>query len=145
MGGAGREATDKELSGGVIADGISSLFGAIFNAFPSTSFSQNVGIITFTGVMSRYVVSIGAIFLILGGLIPKFGAVLAIMPASILGGASIVMFSMIVISGMSMITKEKLTQRNSLIVAVSLGLGLGLSAVPETLQYFPDSVELIFS
>ncbi|AOT72532.1 uracil-xanthine permease family protein [Geosporobacter ferrireducens] len=145
VGGAGREATDRELSGGVIADGLASSFAALFNAFPNTSFSQNVGIVSLTGIMSRYVVSVGAFFLILAGLIPKLGAVLAVMPQSVLGGAAVVMFAMIATSGIVLVTKDELNQRNLLIVAVALGLGLGLGSVPEALQYLPESVNLIFS
>lgn len=145
MGGAGREATDRELSGGVIADGIGSVFAAVFNALPNTSFSQNVGLVSFTGVMSRYVVSIGALFLVAAGFIPKLGAILAIMPQAVLGGGAIVMFSTIATSGIVLISKSALTRRNLLIVAVSLGLGLGLGQVPEALKNLPDWVNLIFS
>ncbi|AOY76484.1 uracil-xanthine permease family protein [Clostridium formicaceticum] len=145
VGGAGREATDQELSGGVIADGLASSFAALFNAFPNTSFSQNVGIVSLTGIMSRYVVSVGAIFLILAGLVPKLGAILAVMPQSVLGGAAVVMFAMIATSGIVLVAKDDLSQRNLLIVAVALGLGLGLGSVPEALQHFPESVSLIFS
>jgi len=145
IGGAGREATDRELSGGIIADGLASSFAAIFNAFPNTSFSQNVGIVSLTGIMSTYVVSIGAFFLIAAALVPKLGALLAVMPQSVLGGACVVIFSMIATSGIVLINKDNLNQRNLLIVAVALGLGLGLGSVPEALQYLPESVNLIFS
>ena len=144
-GGAGREATDKELSGGIIADGLSSSFAAIFNALPNTSYSQNVGIVSFTGVMSRYVVTIGALFLIAFALFPKLGALIAVMPQSVLGGAAIIMFAMIATSGIALITKMPLNRRNMLIVAVSLGLGLGLGSAPNALQHFPESVKLIFA
>ena len=145
MGGAGREATDRELSGGVMADGVGSIFAAVFNALPNTSFSQNVGLVSFTGVMSRYVVSIGALFLVAAGFIPKLGAVLAVMPQAVLGGGAIVMFATIATSGIVLISSSELNRRNLLVVAVSLGLGLGLGQVPDALQYLPDSVNLIFS
>ncbi|KUO49262.1 MAG: uracil permease [Desulfitibacter sp. BRH_c19] len=145
VGGAGREATDKELSGGIIADGLSSSFAAIFNALPNTSYSQNVGIVSFTGVMSRWVVTIGAFFLIAAALFPKLGALIAVMPQSVLGGAAVIMFAMIATSGIVLITKSALNRRNLLIVAVSLGLGLGLGSVPDALQFFPESVKLIFA
>lgn len=144
VGGANREATDKELAGGVMADGFGSALAAIFNVLPNTSYSQNVGIIALTGIMSRFVVGIGAGFLILAGLFPKIGAIVAVMPSSVLGGASIVMFAMIAVSGMNLITKEKLVGRNSIIVAVAMGLGFGLGSVPEALAYFPESVKMIF-
>lgn len=145
MGGAGREATDRELSGGVIADGFFSSFAAIFNALPNTSFSQNVGLISFSGVMSNYVVKIGAIFLMLCGLFPKVGALIAIIPMPVFGGGLLIMFAFIATSGITLITSGGLTKRNLLIVAASLSLGLGLSGVPNALQYFPEWVKLIFS
>ena len=145
VGGAGREATDKELSGGIIADGLASSFAAVFNALPNTSFSQNVGIISLTKIMSRHVVSIGAIFLIVAALFPKLGAVIAVMPQSVLGGAAIVMFSMIVTAGIVLVSRDNLSQRNIFIVAIALGLGLGLGSVPDALQNFSSEVRLIFS
>ncbi|MDW7673977.1 MAG: nucleobase:cation symporter-2 family protein [Bacillota bacterium] len=145
VGGAGREATDKELSGGIIADGLGSSFAAIFNALPNTSYSQNVGIVSFTGIMSRYVVTIGAFFLIAAALFPKLGAIIAVMPQSVLGGAAIIMFAMIATSGITLISKDELNRRNLLIVAVALGLGLGLGSVPDALKYFPEEIRLIFA
>lgn len=144
MGGANREATDKELAGGVIADGFGSVFAAIFNVLPNTSYSQNVGLVALTGVMNRFVVAIGALFLIVAGLFPKVGAVVAVMPQSVLGGAAIVMFAMIAISGINLITKEALTGKSSIIVAVALGLGFGLGSVPEALVNLPEGVRMIF-
>ena len=145
MGGASREATDRELSGGVMADGVGSIFGALFNTLPNTSFSQNVGLVSFTGVMSRYVVSIGALFLAAAGLIPKLGSVLAIMPQSVLGGGAIVMFSTVATSGIVLISRSAMTHRNLLVVAISLGLGLGLGQVPQALQHLPVWVGQIFT
>lgn len=143
-GGAGREATDKELSGGIIANGLGSSFASLFNALPNTSFSQNVGLISITGVMSRFVVAIGAIFLIAAGLVPKLGALFVTVPSSVLGGATIIMFGSIAVTGITLINKEKMTQRNILIVGLALSLGWGLSSVPEVLSNFPESVNLIF-
>ncbi|MTI95281.1 MAG: purine permease [Firmicutes bacterium] len=145
MGGAGREATDEELSGGVMADGIASSFAGIFNSLPNTSYSQNVGIVAFTGVMSRYVVSIGALFLIAFALFPKFGALVSVMPQSVLGGAAIIMFAMIATSGIVLISQGEMNRRNLLVVAVALGLGLGLGSVPEALAQLPEEVGMIFS
>ena len=94
-----REATDKELSGGVICDGIGSSFAALFGILPNTSFSQNVGLVTMTKVVNRTALATGAVFLILCGLVPKLGAIVSIMPQAVLGGAAVMMFSSIVISG----------------------------------------------
>ena len=143
-GGLGREATDKELSGGVICDGLGSSFAALFGVLPNTSFSQNVGLVAMTKVVNRFAISTGAIFLILCGLCPKLGAVVSIMPQSVLGGAAVMMFSSIVISGIQLITKEKLTGRNITIVSVALGLGYGLGANSDILRMLPDTMQLIF-
>jgi NCS2 family nucleobase:cation symporter-2 len=126
MGGADREPTDKELKGGIMADGLGSAIVALFGGLPNTSYSQNVGLVSFTKMMSRHVVTIGAIFLILCGLVPKLAAIIAAMPQAVLGGAAIVMFGMIVAAGMKLVGQSGYTTRNMLIVAISLGLGLGL-------------------
>lgn len=143
-GGANREPTDKELSGGVMADGLGSMFAALFNCLPNTSFSQNVGIVAMTKVMSRYVVAVGAVILILSGLFPKFGAVFALIPNSVLGGVMVIVFAMIAVSGMTLITKQPMCSKNSIIVAVALGLGFGLGSVPEALKSFPEGIRMIF-
>ncbi|WP_294705098.1 nucleobase:cation symporter-2 family protein [uncultured Fusobacterium sp.] len=144
MGGANRELTDRELSGGILADGIGSCIAAAFSILPTTSFSQNTGLVTMTGVMSRFVVGVGAAFLMLGAFIPKVGAILSIVPASVIGGSLVMVFAMISISGINLITKEPLKGRNALILSVSLGLGYGLGSVPQALNNFPESVKLIF-
>ena len=97
-GGMGREATDKELSGGIVCDGIGSSFAALFGVLPNTSFSQNVGLVTMTKIVNRFALSIGAIFLVICGLFPKVAAIISMMPQSVLGGAAVIMFSSIVIS-----------------------------------------------
>ena len=142
--GLGREASEKEIVGAVLADGIGSLLGAIFSVLPNTSFGQNVGIVAMTKIVNRFVIATGACILILAGIFPKVGALISLMPASVLGGASIVMFSMIVVSGIRLITTETLTERNAMIVAVSLGLGLGVAYVPGFFDTFPESIQLIF-
>ncbi|MEG0300743.1 nucleobase:cation symporter-2 family protein [Cetobacterium sp.] len=144
MGGAGRETTDRELSGGILADGLGSAFAALFSVLPTTSFSQNTGIIAMTGIMSRFVVATGAMFLVIGAFIPKIGALFTIIPASVIGGSLVMVFAMISISGINLITKEPLVGRNAVILAVSLGLGYGLGNVPAALNIFPESIKLIF-
>ena len=143
-GGLEREATDKELAGGVICDGLGSSFAALFGVLPNTSFSQNVGLVAMTKVVNRFALATGAVFLILCGLIPKLGALVSIMPQSVLGGAAVMMFSSIVVSGIQLITKEKLTPRNLTIVAVALGVGYGMGANPGILAHAPAAVKLIF-
>lgn len=143
IGGAGREATDEELSGGIMADGVGTSLASIFGALPNTSYSQNVGVVAFTGVMSRHVVTIGAIFLVLAGLIPKLGAIVSAMPQAVLGGASIVMFGMIAAAGVKLLAQAELNRRNMLIAAIGLTLGIGLPLVPKIVQYFPTQLAVI--
>ena len=143
-GGLGREATDKELSGGVICDGIGSSFAALFGVLPNTSFSQNVGLVAMTKVVNRFALATGAVFLVLCGLCPKLGALVSIMPQAVLGGAAVMMFSSIVFSGIQLVTKTPLTARNFSIVSVALGVGYGMGANIGILAHTPQFVQLIF-
>lgn len=143
-GGLDREATDTELAGGVMCDGFGSSFAALFGVLPNTSFSQNVGLVAMTKIVNRFALATGAIFLILCGLCPKLGALVSIMPQSVLGGAAVMMFSSIVISGIQLVTKEPLTGRNLSIVSVALGVGYGMGANAGILAHAPQSVQLIF-
>ncbi len=143
-GGLDREATDKELSGGVMCDGLGSSLAAFFGVLPNTSFSQNVGLVAITKVVNLFALSMGAIFLILCGLFPKLAAIVSIMPQSVLGGAAVIMFSSIVVSGIQLVTKNPVTPRNVTIISVALGLGYGLGANPAALEKLPEFVSLIF-
>jgi len=138
MGGANREATDKELSGGIMADGLGTAFGSIFNAMPNTSYSQNAGLVAFTGVISRHVGTVAGVILILLGLFPKLGGIIAAMPDSVIGGAAIIMFGLIAGAGIKLISKTEMSQRNILILALSLSFGIGLYAFPEFVAHIPD-------
>ena len=144
VGGMDREATDKELSGGVMCDGVGSSIAAIFGVLPNTSFSQNVGLVSMTKIVNRFALATGAVFLVFCGLIPKLGALVSMMPQAGLGGAAVMMFSSIVVSGIQLITREPLTSRNLTIVAVSLGLGYGMGANTAILAQTPQAVQLVF-
>ncbi|MBA83583.1 uracil-xanthine permease family protein [Thalassobius sp. S69A] len=144
-GGAGREATDKEIAGATYADGLGSAIAGVFGGLPNTSFSQNVGLISITGVMSRHVVTIGAIFLILCGLIPKFGAIVSTVPINVLGGGVIVMFGMVAAAGINMLSEVTWNRRNMVIFAISLSLGLGLQLVPTALQHLPKTAQILLT
>ena len=144
-GGAGREATDKELAGGTYADGLGSALAGVFGGLPNTSFSQNVGIVSMTGVMSRGVVTVGAIFLIICGFVPKIGAVVSSMPIEVLGGGVILMFGMVVSAGVSMLSTVNWSRRNMMILATSLSVGLGLQAVPKSMQHLPDMLGMLMT
>lgn len=143
-GGMGREATDKELSGGIVCDGLGSSLAALFGVLPNTSFSQNVGLVTMTKVVNRFALATGAIFLIACGLFPKIAAIISIMPQSVLGGAAVMMFSSIVVSGIQLVTKTPMVGRNITIVSVALGLGYGIGANSSILNAMPQGLQLIF-
>jgi xanthine permease len=144
-GGAGREATDKEITGATYADGFGSAVAGIFGALPNTSFSQNVGLVAMTGVMSRHVVTFGAIFLVLAGLFPKVGALITTIPIEVLGGGVIVMFGMVAAAGISMLADVVWNRRNMVIFAVSLSVGLGLQLEPGALQHVPDTLRVLLA
>lgn len=142
-GNAGRPATDRELQGAVAADGVGTALAAVFGAMPNTTFSQNVGLIAITGVMSRHVVTVGALFLIACGLLPKVGAVITTIPIEVLGGGVIVMFGMVASAATSMLSGVEWSQRNMLIFGVSLSLALGLQLEPTALQHVPETARVL--
>ena len=127
-----------------MCDGVGSSFAALFGVLPNTSFSQNVGLVTMTKIVNRFALGCGAVFLIHCGLLPKLAALVSIMPQCVLGGAAVIMFSSIVMSGIQLITKEPLTARNMTIVSVALGLGYGIGANSAVLSGLPKAVQLIF-
>ncbi|WP_247000859.1 uracil-xanthine permease family protein [Halosolutus gelatinilyticus] len=141
----GRNPTNEEFRGGLFNDGLLSSIGAVFAAFPITSFSQNVGIVNFTGVMSRHVVGIGGVFLAILGLSPTVGAAVATIPSAVFGGAVLLMAGMVAASGVRLVvTHADLDRRNTVIVAVALGLGLGVATTPEALKGLPNAAETFF-
>ena len=144
MSGLNRDVTEKEVSGAVACDGFVSAIGAMFGCSPITSFSQNVGLIAMTKVVNRYALATGAIFLVLCGLCPKLGALVSIMPQPVLGGAAVIMFSSIVVSGIQLITKTPITGRNLTIVSVALGVGYGMGANTAILSHAPQLIQLVF-
>lgn len=144
-GGAGREATDEEITGATYADGVGTAVAGIFGGLPNTSFSQNVGLISMTGVMSRHVVSIGAVFLIICGFIPLVGAIIRTVPINVLGGGVIVMFGMVAAAGVNMLSGVAWNRRNMVIFAVSLSIGFGLQLVPDALQHTPGWLKILLT
>ncbi len=144
-GGAQREATDAEIEGATFADGIGSAVAGIFGGLPNTSFSQNVGLIAMTGVMSRHVVTCGAIFLIICGLIPKVGGVIRTVPIEVLGGGVIVMFGMVVAAGISILSDVNWNRRNMVIFAISLSVGLGLQLEPGAFQHVAETPRILLT
>ena len=134
----------EELSGSVICDGLGSAFASFFGVLPNSSFSQNVGLIGMTKIVNLYAISMGAIFLVLCGFCPKLAALIQIMPQSVLGGAAVIMFASIVVSGIQLITSNGVTNRVVTIVAVSLGLGYGLGTTSNVLAMLPKWVTYVF-
>ena len=135
--GAGREATDGEISGATYADGLGTAVAGFFGGLPNTSFSQNVGIVGMTGIMSRHVVTIAGAIMVICGLVPKIGAIIASMPLPVLGGGVIVMFGMVAAAGLNVLSEIKMSRRNMIIIALSLSIGLGFNLVPSAVQYLP--------
>ncbi|KAB3532772.1 purine permease [Alkaliphilus pronyensis] len=144
VGGMGREVTDNELSGGIIGNGFSSVIASLFGGLPTATYSQNVGIVAMTKVVSRFVLALAAGFILLGGFIPKFGAVMTTIPQSVLGGATITVFAMITMTGIKLIIQDELSGRNITIVGLAVALGMGITQVPQSLQLFPSWVMMVF-
>ena len=132
------------LKAGVLGDGVNSLIAAVFNTFPNTTFSQNNGVIHFTGIASRYIGYFIAAILFLLGLFPILGSVLMTIPKPVLGGATLVMFGTVAAAGIKIIASEKLDRRRIMTIAISLGLGLGVMLVPDLLKEAPKLVQSIF-
>ena len=143
--GLNRDATTKEISGSIACDGFVSAISSMFGCLPITSFSQNVGLISMTKVVNRFVIFTGTVIMVLAGLFPIFGALLATLPDAVLGGCTLMMFGTIVLSGMQMIAKCGYSQRNITISALSLSVGLGFTQVPEIFAIFPQIVRIVFA
>lgn len=145
MAAAGRRPTEKELKGGLVADGVMSALAALFSAFPNTSYSQNVGLVNFTGVISRHVAGMAGVFLLALGLVPKVGAFFATIPAPVIGGGGLIMFAMIFSSGAAIFHREVTPDRRSLVIlAASLGLGLAAELRPAALAQLPEGMRSFF-
>ena len=142
---AEKELESEDISKGILADGVGSLIAGFVNAGPNTSFSQNVGLISLTKVASSYVVAVAGVILVLMGLFPKLGALVAIMPNPVLGGAGIIMFGMVVSAGIKTIKPIEFNNRNMLILAISIGIGLGVTVRPEFLSQMPAAIKSFFS
>ena len=135
----------KRIKGGILADGINSMLAAVFNNFPNTTFGQNNAVIQMTGVASRQVAFYIAGLLVLLGLFPAIGALMQLMPKPVLGGATLVMFATIAVAGVKILTSEPIDRRKSLIIATSMGLGLGVMMVPAAVAQLPELAKNIFS
>lgn len=130
----------ERIRGGVLADGVNSIIAATLNSMPSTTFSQNNGVIALTGVASRHVGIYIAAILVIMGMFPIFGAVLQMMPKPVLGGATLVMFGTVAVAGIRVLSSARLDRRDMMIIAISIGMGLGVSMVPDVLSQLPELV-----
>lgn len=140
-----RETTDEEISGSLACDGFVSSVSALFGCLPITSFSQNIGLLAMTKVINRRTIATGAGIMILAGIFPAVGSVLATLPEAVLGGCTIMMFGNIVLSGVQMIGDCGFTHRNITIAALSLSIGIGFTQVPEMFAIFPELIRTIFA
>lgn len=139
-----REVTPKELSGGLMCDGFISSLSSLFGCTPITSFTQNVGLIAMTKVVNRYAIGLGACILVLSGIFPVFGAAIATLPSAVIGGCMVMVLGMIFVTGIGMAGKCGFSQRNILIISLSISIGIGFTQVPELFVIFPDLVKNIF-
>lgn len=138
------EVTENDLANGYRAEGLAILLGGLFNSFPYTTYSQNVGLLQITGVKSKNVIYTAGAMLILLGFVPKIGALTTIIPSSVLGGAMIAMFGMVIAYGIKMLSKVNFaSQENLLIIACSVGIGLGVTAVPDLFAQMPSSIRIL--
>lgn len=146
MGGMDRMPSDKELSGGIIGQGIMSILGAFFGGLPTASYSQNVGIVTVNKVINRAVFVLASLILLVAGLVPKFASLLTTIPQCVIGGATISVFATITMTGIRMITEGGFTPRKSSVVGLSVALGVGITQVSGCLagEGFPAWVNTVF-
>lgn len=135
----------KRVSGGVMADGFNSLLAGVFNSFPNSIFAQNNGIIQLTGVASRYVGYYIAAMLVLLGMFPFVGTIFSLMPDPVLGGATLLMFGTVAAAGIRIIASYPIGRKETLVLGVSLSLGLGVELMPDVLTQAPEAVRSIFS
>lgn len=139
----GKNIGEEDLKRGYCAEGLAVILGGIFNTFPYTGFSQNVGLVQLSGIKSTRPIYFSAFFLIILGLFPKVGAVAQIIPEPVLGGGMLVMFGMVAVQGMRMLSKVNFEDdKNLLIVALSIGLGLGFNSLPTLFQHLPQTVQM---
>lgn len=141
----GREVKERELGASVSCDGFVSSVAGLFGCTPITSFSQNVGLAAISKVINRFAIATGAVIMILGGLFPAMGILLTTIPQAVLGGCTLMMFGSILFAGFGMLAKSGFTQRNMIIVSISLSVGLGFTQASSLFNIFPEMVKTIFA
>lgn len=142
----GRKLNDQDLKRGYRAEGVAAMLGGVFNTFPYSTFSQNVGVLKLSGVKTRKPVYFAAVFLIFLGLLPKVGALATVIPTAVLGGAMIVMFGMVGLQGIQILKQVDFSKNSNLLVAsMSIGLGLGVTVYPQIFQHLPQELQIMLS
>lgn len=140
-----REATSQENSGGIIANSLTSIMGALLNTFPNSAFGQNAGLVSVSKIINRFAIGTGAVIMIVIGFVPKISALFSAMPSSVLGGAVITVFAIIFLNGVKMLAKAGFSANNIQVLSITFGLGYGLGIVPEATEKLPDPIHFIFS
>ena len=143
--GLNRKITEKELSGSLAVDGFVSSVAGVFGCTPITSFSQNIGLVAMTRVVNRFTIASGAVIMIIAGIFPVIGALLTTVPQAVLGGCTIMMFGTICVAGFQLLGKCGYTARNTMIVALSLSIGLGFTQSTGMFSVFPKIVQSVFA
>lgn len=144
IGGMDRQPENQELQGAIVGYGVSNILCSLFGGLPTATYSQNVGIVTTTKVINRYVLGLAAVILLAAGLVPKFSALLTTIPQCVLGGATVSVFASIAMTGMKLVMSETMNYRNTSIVGLAAALGMGVSQASEALSSFPGWVTTIF-
>ena len=145
MVGLNREVRERELSGSIACDGFVSSLSACFGCLPITSFSQNIGLVVMTKVVNRKAIATGAVIMILAAFLPVISVVFSSLPEAVLGGCTIMMFGNIIVSGFQMIARAGFSQRNIIIAALSLAVGIGFTQVGDLFAIFPELVQSVFA
>ncbi|WP_346940597.1 nucleobase:cation symporter-2 family protein [uncultured Clostridium sp.] len=136
---------EKRVGAGVLADGIGSMIGGVVGSFPNTTFSQNVGLIALTKVASKHVAVMAGIIMVILGFLPKLAGLVSGIPQPVLGGVGIVMFGTVAAAGIKTLSRVKLTERNLLIIATSIALGLGVTFRPDVIAQLPEGLKMVFA
>ena len=145
-GGLSRVPTGDELEGGIKANGLASVIGALIGGMPTATYSQNVGIVSLTKVVARKVFAITGLLILLSGFVPKFGAVMLSVPQAVIGGATITVFAQITMSGMKLIMSDEMSSRNVTIVGLGIALGMGIVQLgDQALAQFPEWFRMVFT
>jgi len=138
-----RPASNKETQGAVLADFAGNIIASCLNTLPNTSFGQNIGIVSMTKAVNKFCILITALVLVIAGLSPKVGAFLSVMPSSVLGGAVITVFAMIMLNGIKILAKEGFCERNVLIFVLTFGLGYSIAHNEALVSTLPPSIGFI--